>query len=72
MSRRVGGRISVVHSTLNTPVSSGGELLCDVSTIWSVERNQDKRWIGVVLWCVASLNGTHRCNRLACLCGVLL
>ena len=29
--------ISVVHSTMNTLISSGGGLLRGVSTVWSVE-----------------------------------
>ena len=42
-----------MHSTLNTPVSSGGELLCEVSTIWSVESllepEQEVDWCCVVV-----------------------
>ena len=57
MSKGVGGRISVVHSTLNTLVSSGGEVLCDVSTIWSVESllepEQEVDWCCVVVCCLA-------------------
>ena len=32
-----GATDAVVHSTLDTLISSGGGLLCSVSTVWSVE-----------------------------------
>ena len=51
-----------MHSTLNTPVSSGGELLCDVSTIWSVESllepEQEVDWCCVVVCCLAERNSS--------------
>ena len=46
--RRVGVGVSAVHSTSNTPISSGGGLLCDVSSVWSVksllETEQEVDW----------------------------
>ena len=47
---------------------------CATYRLCGVQRafwNRNERWIDAVLLCDASLNGTHRCNRLACPCGVL-
>ena len=42
-----------MHSTSNAPISSGGGLLCDVSTLWSVksllEPEQEVDWCCVVV-----------------------
>ena len=46
-----------MHSTLRTILSSGGGLLCDVSTVWSVgsllEPEQKVDLWCVVVWCIA-------------------
>ena len=51
-----------MHSTLNTLVSSGGGLLCDVSTIWSVESllelEQEVDLCYAVVWCIAKRNSS--------------
>ena len=51
-----------MHLTLNTPVSSGGGLLCDVSTIWSVESflepEQEVDWCCVVVCCLVERNSS--------------
>ena len=50
---RVGVGISAVHSTFNAPSSSGGGLLCDVSSVWSakslLEPEKEVDWCCVVV-----------------------
>ena len=51
-----------MHSTSNAPISSGGGLLCDVSSVWSVksllEPEQEVDWCCVVVWCIAERNSS--------------
>ena len=51
-----------MHSTSNTPVSSGGRLLGDMSSVWSVksllEPEQEVDWCCVVVWCIVERNSS--------------
>ena len=51
-----------MHSTSNAHISSGGRLLCDVLTIWSVESllelEQEVDWCCVIVGCIAERNSS--------------